>query len=287
MTHRQILELASSLAEHGSALARGCRGLSVAALRGYLATVQSQCRRWSETLIHPALIEPPHGPIPTSWTELRPTLEELSTLGILLRISNTLLHTIGERRDIPFAKDVACRTARSHERVVQRAMAVITVSGEFPDELLVQVDRLGRMADRMSDLLCSATLAELKCDRFAVDPKRMADFAVTFARNPRLVRVPMQKALQSWPHTQRVFRGAEEVERVVRECFADLATVEVVARSAARNAPPLRVVRPSGSETVQSTRSSAASASPGAAPLAFPKHSFARSQTRLRDSSRG
>src|SRR5207247_7558109 len=115
-----------------------------------------------------------------SWDDARATIEDVATSGILLRVTSTALHAIGQRLDIPLAIDVAGQTARAHAGVVHRAIAFVAMRADLPSSELAALDRLGRLADRLSDLLCGALLPALECDRYVVDRERAKDFAATF-----------------------------------------------------------------------------------------------------------
>jgi hypothetical protein len=226
MNHQQVLQLAGWLAEHGANVVGRCRGIPVAALRRYLKARQTQFQAWSEVLSEKQCDE--HFPQPDTGTdehcELLTAIREIAPHGILVRVASTILYSIGERLDIPLAVDVATRTARSFSKVVQMAMAAVALRTQIPASELSGLDRLGRLSDRLSDLLCGALLPTLRCDRFVVDRGRAADFAQTFGRQPSLVRVPLRKAALAMPAEASAWKAeAAEVEHSLLECLPILA----------------------------------------------------------------
>jgi hypothetical protein len=286
MTHRQILELAGRFTEHGATILRQCRGISVAALRRYLKARQTQCREWSQILDHSPVAEGPGVMCSAaSWDDVRPALQEIATGGILLRVASTVLHAIGNRLDIPLAIDVAGQTARAFDGVVQRAMAFVAVREDISCSQLVALDKLGQLADRMSDLLCGALLPTLQCDRFLVDRERARDFAETFGRDRTLVRVPIQQCLKRLPHDWHSVHTATEVERALGACL-QIPTEGAAPVSGMRQLAQATELRVIGQKELD-TGVSEASPPRSSTPLSFPSHSFARSRQRLRDSIRG
>lgn len=222
MTHRQVLELAGWLAEHGAEVAGRCRGIPVAGLRQYLDARNTQFQTWMKVLHenHPTdeFTEP--GDKLDAGRDLLTTIRAIAVHGVLVRVASTVLDAIGERMDIPLARDVANRTARVYGKVVQAAMAAVALRTEIPARELSGLDRLGRLCDRLSDLFCGTLLTALRCDRFVVDPERAADFAQTFGRQPALVRVPLRDAAVALPADIPIWRGlAAEVERSLLACL--------------------------------------------------------------------
>jgi hypothetical protein len=224
MNHRQVLELAGWLAEHGAAVAGRCRGIPVAGLRRYLESRQNQFQAWLNVLQEsPATDEFARpGAKPDDGSRELTTIREIALHGVLVRVASTVLYSIGERLDIPLARDVADRTARSFVKVVQAAMAAVALRTEIPASELSGLDRLGRLCDRLSDLCCGALLTTLRCDRFLVDRERAADFARTFGRQPALVRVPLRKAVLALPAVnspESENDTAAEIERSLLACL--------------------------------------------------------------------
>jgi hypothetical protein len=286
MTHRRILEFAGLLAEHGATVAGQCRGIPVAALRAYLKLRQHQCQTWLETLAQ----KPPTSHydlrIPCSaslWYEVQPILEEIATSGVLLRVSSTVLHAIGQRWDIPLAIDVARQTARAYDSVVQRAIAFVTVDEDLPNAELAALDRLGRLADRLSDVFCGALLPVLQCDRFVVDRDRAKDFAETFGRQPSLVRVAVQNAVQCVPDRVQTVGLVEEVERAVAACLPIIASLPAAQPLKGQNlahTKGFRVICPNaGSDGAKVEPQQTCSST-------FPTLSFAQARRRLRAPNR-
>jgi hypothetical protein len=147
-------------------------------------------------------------------------VQDIAPHGILVRVASTILYSIGVRLDIPLAIDVASLTARSLGKAWQTAMAAVAMCTEIPASELSGLDRLGRQCHRLSDLCCGALLPALKCDRFAVDRQRAADFALTFGRQPPLVRVPLRKAALVMTAETSIWGAVSvEVERSLLECF--------------------------------------------------------------------
>jgi hypothetical protein len=152
--------------------------------------------------------------------DLLTTVREIALHGVLVRVASTILYSIGERLDIPLAVDVANQTARSFDRVVHAAMAAVALRTRIPASDLSGVDRIRRVCDRLSDLLCGSLLPTLRCDRFTVDRERAADFALTYGRQPSLVRVPLRKAALVIPAAAPTWPAlAVEVERSLLECL--------------------------------------------------------------------
>ena len=114
MTHRQILALAGWLAEHSATLVERRRGIPVSALRNYLTARQEQYQAWCEILrTDRSYFGGQDGRQGGDATDrLLATLEEIATAGVLVRVTSTLLHTIGIKMDIPLAIDVAAQAAR-------------------------------------------------------------------------------------------------------------------------------------------------------------------------------
>lgn len=222
MNHRQVLELAGWLAEHGAEIVGRCRGIPVVALRRYLQARQTQFLAWSEILLekHPPEDYSPADAETVAGGHVLTTIRNVAPHGVLVRVASTVLYSIGERLDIPFALDVANQTVRSYGKVVQAAMASVALRTEIPASELSGLDRLGRLCDRLSDLFCGSLVSALKCDRFVVDRKRAADFAHTFGRQPALVRVPLRKAALTMPPESPIWKElADEVERALLECL--------------------------------------------------------------------
>jgi hypothetical protein len=288
MTHGHLVELAGRIAQHGTVILKQCRGIPVAGLKRYLEARKSQCADWSHMLVQAAAgadhlgVDSP----PFNWQTLWPVIEEISTSSILLRVSGSLLHGIGEQLDIPFAIDVASRSARAFDGVVQRVIGFIALRNDLSCSQLVELDRLGQMADRMSDLLCGALLPASKCDRYFVDRERARDFAETFGRNSNLVQVSIQRFSKRLPQHPLSVSTARDVVRSLVACLPVLANLpESGARPIGRTDKAggpigLRVV---GQEACQAPPKPMEGSAPK--PVSFPSHSFARSRQRLRDSA--
>ncbi len=222
LNHRQVLELAGWLAEHGAEVVGRCRGIPVAALRRYLKARQTQFQAWLEVLVEKQGSEQfaqPDAEIYEGY-DLLTTIGEIAVHGVLGRVASTILSSIGERLDIPLAVDVANQTARTFGKIVQTAMAAAALRTEIPAIELSGLDKFGRLCDRLSDLFCGTLLPALKCDRFVVDQARAADFAQTFGRQPSLVRVPLRKAALARPAKALTWSDlAADVERSLLECM--------------------------------------------------------------------
>ena len=222
MNHRQVLELAGWLAEHGAEVVGRCRGIRVAALQRYLRARQIQFEGWLQDFVTKQRGEQFTQPDAETDAvrDLLTKVQEIAPHGVLVRVASTILYSIGERLDIPLAVDVANQTAQSFTKVVQTAMGAVVLRTQIPASELSGLDRLRRLSDRLSDLLCGALLTTLRCDRFTVDRERAADFAQTFGRQPSLVRVPLRKAALAMPAEAPTRRGlAAEVERSLLECL--------------------------------------------------------------------
>jgi hypothetical protein len=209
---------------------------------------------------------------------VRPALEELAASRILLRVSSTVLHGLGQRLDIPFAIDVAKQSTRAFEGVVHQAIGLIALREDAHCSELAALDQLGQIADRLSDLLCGALLPAFKCDDYLVDRARGHDFADTFGRDPSLVRVPMQQALKRFPRQVEAVATAIEVKQSLAACLPMLNSEPKAAGGQCVNqsgqkiglsSTELRIV---GGHTQDSLRDEA---------VVFPTHSFARSRRRL------
>jgi hypothetical protein len=286
MTHRQVLELAARLSEHALDVVQTCRGIPAGGLRRYWDANEARSRIWSSLLLGGAddLALPVTSPGAGRVCHLRAVFEEIATSGILVRVASTILHAIGSRLDIPLARDIAVRTAQAHGRIREAAIACVVVRAQFSPQDLESLDRLGRLSDRMSDLLCGAMMPHLKSDRFVVDPERAADYAETFARRPALIQVPVHRASRGLPDSCLPLRDlAEEVERALLECLPRVARF----RSSLPNSA--RVLRgmlshPHGQESAAgSAQSGGAHCGLGAGPtVAFPTLSFSSMLGRTR-----
>ncbi|GEM_PF-5694539 len=229
MTHRQVLALAGRLAEHGGELIDRSGGVASVALRRYLRTSRALFQAWTARLDPPApdvsaseSVVPPefscrritvhracvrddesHELIDagvTAWRkDVLPTLQTIATVGVLMRVAGVLLHAVGDRLDIPLARDTALRSLRAYERAVLAAMAAVTRCGDAPKQDLQSLDRLGSACDRLSDVLCGSLAPLVKCSRFVVDPARATDFAGTYGRFPGLLRVPLRSIAGTAP----------------------------------------------------------------------------------------
>ena len=222
MTHRQILELAGVLAEHGVDVLQDCRGIPLASLRRFQKATESHFQAWIEVLEgNREFAEFPWLDALSEWCDrIQPTLQEISTSGVLIRVACTLLHSVGERQDIPLAVDVARQTIQSYSRAVQVAIASVTLRPNVPPQELCILNRLGAHCDRLSDLLCGSLLPLVKCSDFAVDAARAADYAETFGRRPGLVRLPVRQAFKRMPKSELAQSElAEEVQRALVECL--------------------------------------------------------------------
>jgi hypothetical protein len=250
MTHRQVLDWAGRLAEHGGELIERSSGAAPAALRRYLRTSRALFQAWTARLDAPAtpppLLEPilrvePHGRrftihaayVPddepnelvvgstAQWRDhALPTLQTIATFGVFVRVAGVLLHAIGDRLDIPQARDTALRSLRAYERTVLAGMASVTRRGDAPKPDLQSLDRLGSACDRLSDLLCGSLASLVNCERFVVDPARATDFAGTYGRFPGLLRVPLRSVAGAVPHGSMT-RGdlAHQMVDAMHQCF--------------------------------------------------------------------
>ncbi len=224
MTHRQIIDLAGWLAEHGPIVVENRRGIPVAALRRYLNAKQAQHQAWGELLAQTTGLQAGYSAAKTG-TAIISALQEIATARVLVRVASTVLYAIGKRHDVPLAIDVADQTARGHDGIAMAAIASLAIQSNLPPNELAALDRLGNQCDRLSDLLCGALLPHLDCNRFAVDLDRSVDFARTFGRRPGLVRVPVRKAIASLPGGRLLFnKVAEEAERALIECLPTAAS---------------------------------------------------------------
>ncbi len=230
MTHKQVLVLAGRLAEHGGKLIERSDGAAPAALRRYLRTSRALFQAWTARLdtratpaprfdsilpsehhcrrftIHPTCV-PDHEPdeliggsIAPWRDQLLPTLQTVATVGVFVRVAGVLLHAVGDRLDIPLARDTALRSLRAYERTVLAAMASVTRCGDAPKRDLQSLDRWGSACDRLSDLLCGSLAPLVNYSRFVVDPARATDFAGTYGRFPGLLRVPLRSIAGTVPH---------------------------------------------------------------------------------------
>ena len=225
MTHRQVLELAGRLCVYGADAVQKCRGIPVAALRRYGQANETRSQAWCRILLGAGGWT--HTPSGNAGNKsILPVLQELATTSVLVRVASTILDSIGRRLDIPLAIDVASRTADVHSRARFAAIAAVTRRTDFPPDDLDSLNRLGRLCDRLNDVLCGALMPSLKTDRFAVDPERAADFADTFGGRPALVQVPLRLALKLAPTSTLVLsQMAEQVEQAILACLPHLAGI--------------------------------------------------------------
>jgi hypothetical protein len=198
----------------------------VAALRHYGQANENRGRIWCRMMLSVGLRA--SGVSATSVGQtIVPLLQELATTGVLVRVASTVLDAIGRRLDIPLAMDVAVRTADVHTRTRYAAMAAVARPLDIPPKSLEALNRLGRLCDRLSDILCGALIPDLQTDRFAVDPKRAADFAETFGGRIALVQVPLRLALKSAPAAELVCSEmADEVQQALGACLPNLTATQ-------------------------------------------------------------
>jgi hypothetical protein len=286
MNHRQVLELAGWLAEHGADVAGRCRGIKAAALRRYHSARQTQFHAWLEVLVEKRHGEFPAHPIADSDTghDALTTVQEIAPHGVLVRVASTILYSIGERLDIPLAMDVANQTARSFDSVAHAATAALALRSWIPAQALSDLARIRRVCDRLSDLLCGSLLPTLRCDRFAVDRERAADFANTYGCQPSLVRVPIRKSALVVPAAAPTWRDlAVEVEQSLLACLPT-----VVNFRGARPDELTDLTEIFGPRLCHFSKRDAKAAadvpSEPARPLAFPTLSFARVFRKRRES---
>jgi len=178
MHARELIELAALVAAHGPVLIRGGERISSGGIEQYWTSSKVRLDRWAWSLkdfTRKKSVGARHREL--QWSRVRGVLEEILVGEVLTRVWTTVLCAYDRRRGADEVEPVARSVMIGHMEARHRALTLMVQGPGIEAEAAVKLNRLRHRVERWNDLLIGY-LAEMgDVGEFAVDPKRVKEFA--------------------------------------------------------------------------------------------------------------